>query len=56
MGRRIDERHVRNLYKHSHSYAVTLPIEMVRELKWRENQKIVFKKSGQRIIIEDWKP
>lgn len=37
------------------SFSVIIPIEMIRELKWREKQKVVFRKSGKKIIIEDWK-
>jgi len=37
------------------SLSVTLPIEIVREMKWREKQKVTVRKSGQKIIIEDWK-
>ena len=36
------------------SLSVTLPIEIVRELKWREKQKLVVKRVGKRVIIEDW--
>ena len=38
-----------------HSLAVTIPIEIIRELKWKERQKVVVKKSGKKIIIQDWK-
>jgi len=37
------------------SYCVTLPLALVRELKWREKQKVVIKKRGNKLIIEDWK-
>jgi antitoxin component of MazEF toxin-antitoxin module len=37
------------------SIAVTLPIEFIRELKWREKQKVVVRKVGKRLVIEDWK-
>lgn len=36
------------------SMGLVLPIEIIRELKWREHQKLVVKKSGKKIIIEDW--
>lgn len=36
------------------SLAVTIPIEYIRELKWRERQKVVVKKSGKKLIIQDW--
>jgi len=32
----------------------TLPIEIINELGWKEHQKVVVKKSGKKIIIEDW--
>jgi len=37
------------------SFFVTLPIAYVRELKWREKQKVVITKRGKKLIIEDWK-
>jgi len=55
--RKIEERNIRKLTKVSGgaSFAITLPIEMVRELKWRERQKLVVKLRGKKITIEDWK-
>jgi len=38
------------------SYAVTIPIEFIRELKWRARQKLEVKLYQDRIIIRDWKP
>ncbi len=37
------------------SYGITLPIELVRELAWRERQKLIVTKRGDKLIIEDWK-
>jgi len=37
------------------SMGLTLPIEMVKKLKWKERQKVVVKLFGKKIIIEDWK-
>ena len=36
------------------SYAVTIPISIMRKLKWKERQKVVVKKYGKGIIIRDW--
>ena len=56
MGRReLREDGIRNIQKSKGSYYVTLPISAVRNLKWRERQKVVIRKDGKRIIIEDWK-
>lgn len=46
--RKHEEINVRKLTKvGERSIAVTLPIEIVRELKWREKQKVVVKKPGE---------
>lgn len=37
------------------SLGLTIPKEIVKELKWRERQKVVVKRSGNKLIIEDWK-
>ena len=54
--RRLGERSIHKLIKLGNgSIAVTLPIELVRLLKWRAKQKVVVKRRGKRLIIEDWK-
>ncbi|HLP86783.1 MAG TPA: AbrB/MazE/SpoVT family DNA-binding domain-containing protein [Candidatus Paceibacterota bacterium] len=47
---------IRNIQKAGGSYFVTLPIEVVRELGWKEKQKVVITKTaGKKIEIKDWK-
>jgi len=55
--RKLEERNIRKITKMAGgaSFGITLPIEMVRELGWRERQKVVVKKSGSKLTIEDWK-
>lgn len=36
------------------SYQITLPIGLVRALKWRDGQKLTVKPSGKKLIIQDW--
>ena len=38
-----------------HTIAVSIPIEIIRKLKWRERQKVVVRLRGKKLIIEDWK-
>lgn len=45
----------RKIFKSGASYAVTLPVSVMRELGWQEKQKVVVKKYGKGIIITDWK-
>lgn len=50
-----DEQQIRKLTKNdSGTYSVTLPIELVRELRWQVGQQVVVKRRGKRIVIEDW--
>lgn len=59
MGRRkIEDHNIRSLTKLAggSSYAVTIPIEIVRELGWKSKQKLEVKKYGNGIIIKDWQP
>lgn len=57
MGRRINP-NIRKLQNPAgKSYTVSIPIDFIRFLKWREHQKVVFEldKRRKRIIIKDWK-
>jgi antitoxin component of MazEF toxin-antitoxin module len=38
-----------------YSYGITFPKELVKNLKWRERQKVTVKQKGSKLIIEDWK-
>lgn len=54
--RKLEDRSIRKLNKQTNgSYVVTLPIEVVRELKWKDKQKLVVRRNGKKIVIEDWK-
>jgi len=54
--RALDERNTRKLLRNSGgTMLVSLPKELVQELKWQSKQKVVIKKSGDKLIIEDWK-
>ena len=54
--RKTENENIRKLTKiGDKSVGLTLPIEMIRKLKWREKQKVVVKMKGKSIIIRDWK-
>ena len=56
--RKTEERDIRSLFKMAggRSYAVTLPVDVVRSFKWQEKQKLqlTIDEKKKRIIIEDW--
>jgi len=58
MAGRIDPR-VRKIQqgKAGRSYYITLPIDIIRKLKWQEHQKVrvVFNEKRKTILIKDWK-
>lgn len=53
--RSLADRNIRKISKRGASYSMTLPIELVKSLKWREKQKVIVRKVGDKLIIEDWK-
>ena len=56
MNRKSSEKNIRKLTKAGKvSLSLTIPRELAVELGWRDNQKVVVKKRGQGISVEDWK-
>jgi len=51
----MPDKFIRKVVKNGrNSYYINIPKEMARELKIRERQKLVIKRRGSKIIIEDW--
>jgi len=49
-------KNVRKLTKvASHSFAVVIPPEIIRQLNWRERQKLVIKRVHGGVVIRDWR-
>lgn len=38
------------------SYYVVIPRQLMRDLEWRERQKVVIKKVGKGLTVKDWTP
>jgi DNA primase len=56
--RKLEDENVRSLNKTSggNSYAITLPLRVIRQFKWQARQKlqITVDEKSKRLIIEDW--
>ncbi len=52
--RKIVNSNVRKILRTGGSLFITLPISMIKELKWRSKQKVTVKKRGNKLIIQDW--
>lgn len=55
--RRLEQRNIRKLQKSHGSYHVSIPIDMVRAMKLKERERVIFEydKRRKRIIIKDYK-
>jgi hypothetical protein len=54
--RKLGEQNIRKLTKlGKETLAVTLPVEYLRALKWREKQNVVVEKHARHLVIKDWK-
>ena len=54
--RKIEEQNIRKLTKVGRqSIAVTLPIEIIRKLGWKEKQKVSVKRIKGGLIIRDYR-
>ncbi len=52
--KKIGEDKTRKLLRMGKSIGMTLPISIVRVLRWRKGQKVTVRRSGTKIIVEDW--
>jgi len=54
--RTLKEKNIRKLTKtgSGRSMCLTIPVEMLEKLKWKEHQKVVVSIRGKEIIIKDW--
>lgn len=53
--RRAGEQQIRNLtVNRTGTYSISLPIELIRQLKWQQSQKLIVSKRGKTLVIEDW--
>jgi antitoxin component of MazEF toxin-antitoxin module len=49
------QRNIRKITRSGTSLNVTLPVEIMRQLKWKEKQRVVVRKIRGGIVIRDWK-
>lgn len=57
MGRRkIGQEKIRSIQKTRNTYVVSIPIELMRELGWREKQRVTITRSGSgKLVITHYK-
>lgn len=55
MRQRLENKNVRKILRNGDSYAITLPIEMIRKLGWIKKQKVELEIKRGQIIVKDWR-
>jgi antitoxin component of MazEF toxin-antitoxin module len=53
--RKLVDKNIRKILKNGDSFAITIPIEIMTELRWKEKQKVVVKKIRGGFLVKDWK-
>jgi len=53
--KKFDQRNIRKIVKTGSSWYVSIPIEILKKLRWREKQKVVVKKINGGVQIKDWR-
>ena len=53
--RKTGDTNIRKILKNGDSYAVTIPIEIMLTLNWKEKQKVIVKKIRGGFSVKDWK-
>lgn len=54
--RRQGEQNIRTVQQNTTgSYTISLPIEVMRELRWKRGQKVVVELNGKTVTVKDWK-
>ena len=53
--KKYQERNIRKVTRNGGSLNVSIPVEILKKLNWREKQKVVVKKVKGGLLIKDWK-
>jgi len=53
--RKTEDKNIRKILKNGDSYAVTVPIDIMLALNWKEKQKVIVKKIRGGFSVRDWK-
>lgn len=52
---KLGKQEIRKIIKIGDSFSVTIPIEILRALGWKEKQKVTVKKTRGGFVVRDWK-
>ncbi|HBB49323.1 TPA: hypothetical protein DEQ22_00805 [Candidatus Nomurabacteria bacterium] len=50
------ERNIRKITRNGTSHSVSIPVEFLKKLGWKERRKVVVKLRGKTLTVKDWEP
>ena len=53
--KKYQERNIRKITRNGGSLNVSIPVEILKKLGWKEKQKVVAKKIKGGVVIRDWR-
>jgi len=53
--KKYQERNIRKVTRNGGSLNVSIPVEILKKLGWKEKQKVVVKKIKGGVVIRDWR-
>jgi len=53
--RKFSQRNTRKITRSGTSLNVSIPVEFLKKLNWKEKQKVIVKKVHGGVLIKDWK-
>jgi antitoxin component of MazEF toxin-antitoxin module len=53
--RKLEFENIRALTQRGDSLSVTLPVGIIRKLRWRKSQKVTVILRGESVIVKDWR-
>jgi len=54
--KKYNQKNIRKITKNGTSHSVSIPVEFLKKLGWRERQKVVVILKGKTLTIKDWEP
>ena len=54
--RKVGRESVRKIQQTKGSYLISIPMRIMRQLGWKERQKVVVRQRGRGFMVRDWTP
>jgi antitoxin component of MazEF toxin-antitoxin module len=55
MAKKYKDRNIRKITRNGTSHSVSIPVDILKQLGWKERQKVVVKKIHGGIQVKDWR-